>query len=80
MKLIEILPDLASASAKAMSSIDNLTVFNGSKGMMDSMNMPLAQSLDLIKKSPNLDVVDLLKQQAQGTRTINGAVPVEESK
>lgn len=78
MKLIEILPDLVTASAKAMSSIDNLTVFNGSKGMMDSMNMPLAQSLDLIKKSTNLDVVDLLKQQARGTRTINGSVPVKE--
>lgn len=78
MKIIESLPQLVAASAEAMKSIDNLTVFNGSEGMKDSMNMPLAQSLDLIKKSTNLDIVDLLEKQANGTRTIEGAVPVKE--
>ena len=77
MKLIELLPQLNAASAKAMGSINDLTVFNGAKGVQEMNNMPLAQVLDLIKKSTGLDLVDMLNKRANGTQTINGALPVK---
>lgn len=78
MKLIELLPQLNSASAQAMGSIKDLTVFNGAQGVQEMNNMPLAQVLDLVKKSTGLDLVDMLNKRADGTQTINGALPVKD--
>lgn len=78
MKLIELLPQLNSASAQAMGSIKDLTVFNGAKGVQEMNNMPLAQVLDLVKKSTGLGLVDILNKRADGTQTINGALPVKD--
>ena len=35
-------------------------------------------ALDLVKKSTGLDLVDILNKRADGTQTINGALPVKD--
>lgn len=77
--LIDNLPSITSSFAEAVSNIDNLTVFDGAKGVTNQMNAGLAQSLEFTKQATGLDLVEMAKQQAQGTRTLNQPVPVKET-
>ena len=40
-------------------------------------NKQLLRKSKLIKKSTGLDLVDMLNKRANGTQTINGALPVK---
>lgn len=75
--VIDALPVLAQQFAGAVGNIDNLTVFDGADGVTRQANASLAQTLSFVKQATGVDVANVINQQAKGTRTIEGAVPVQ---
>lgn len=70
--LIEQLPQIAAALVKPMESIDNLTVFNGTQGMVEGSVESFTQTLEFVKQSSGIDLKDMLQKRAAGTVTVEG--------
>ncbi len=75
-QIIALLPELARALAEPLSNIDNMTVFNGTQGVTDSIAGNLAQTFQLVKDSTGLDLVSLTEAKAKGTMTLEGDQPL----
>lgn len=69
-QLIELLPQLVENAAKPLGAIDQLTVFDGGKGVTDTGLSTLPQIFDMIKSTTGMDIADMATQRAAGTVTL----------
>lgn len=69
-QLIELLPQLVENAAKPLEAIDQLTVFDGGKGVTDTGLSTLPQILELVKSTTGMDIADMATQRAAGTVTL----------
>ena len=69
-QLIELLPQLVENAAKPLGAIDQLTVFDGGKGLTDTGLSTLPQIFDMIKSTTGMDIADMATQRAVGTVTL----------
>lgn len=69
-QLIELLPQLVENAAKPLEAIDQLTVFDGGKGVTDTGLSTLPQIFDMIKSTTGMDIADMATQRAAGTVTL----------
>lgn len=79
-QLVDKLPEIVQAYASALANIDNLTVFDGAKGVTDQMNTGLVQSLSFIKQATGIDMSEVVNKRADGTVSLNEPVPTKETK
>lgn len=71
--LIEKLPELAQAYADAIGSIDNMTVFDGSKAVGGMVDNGLAQMFQGIQSATGLDLKKIVEQRGEGRFTLASA-------
>ena len=69
-QLIELLPQLVENAAKPLEAIDQLTVFDGGKGVTDTGLSTLPQIFEMIKSTTGMDIADMATQRAVGTVTL----------
>ena len=69
-QLIELLPQLVENAAKPLGAIDQMTVFDGGKGVTDTGLSTLPQIFDMIKSTTGMDIADMATQRAAGTVTL----------
>jgi flotillin len=71
MEIIKQLPIISQAYAESISNIDNLTVFDGAKGVTNQLDAQMIQSSELIKKATGFDLFDYLGKRGNGKSDVN---------
>lgn len=69
---IAILPEIAANLVKPYEKAGNITVFNGTQGVIDSSMQGIAQTFEFVKQSSGVDFADMMQKRAEGTVTIEG--------
>lgn len=79
-QIIEQLPDIATRLTEPLSSIDNMTVFNGAEGVNEFGVQGLSKTMDFVKNATGVDLQDIISQRAAGTITALDGKDIKTSK
>ncbi|GFH41864.1 flotillin [Lactococcus hodotermopsidis] len=70
-QIIALLPELAKALSEPLSNIDNMTVFNGTKGVTDNSVAGIAQTMAFVKSATGVDLNQIIDQRTSGLVTVS---------
>jgi flotillin len=69
-ELVKVLPDIAAKLAEPLSNIDNMTVYDGVKGITGAGVGQMPVMFDFIKQSTGMDLSEMAQKRAEGTLTV----------